>query len=135
MALLVAILKSIMGSFFTGMIFSPTFLLSFFGALISCVVMILCCYSNKISIIGISIIGAFTHLIAQLVIVRLLIIQSDTIFSLYPIIAITSVITGFLTGLAGLYVLKHINIRDYYFKITGIIPVELPNGKLLFERT
>ena len=113
-ALLVAVLKSVMGAFFTGMIFSPTFLLSLLGALMSCLVMITCCFMRlKVSVFGLSVMGAFVHLTTQLVVVRLLIIQSNSVFNLYPIIAITSVITGLLTGLAGFYVMKHIPIKNY----------------------
>ena len=116
-ALFVATVKSVIGAFFTGTLISPTFLLSFTGACFSCFMMVLAlkCLKN-LSIIGLSIIGAFTHLVAQLFMVRLVIIQTDSIFNLYPLIVLSAVITGFITGLFAYILLKHINIRSMYVK-------------------
>ena len=123
-AFFVAILKSIMGAFFTGLIFSPTFMLSFLGGVMASGFMVLFDHllNNKnnsvsISIFGLSVVGAFVHLTTQLIVVRLFIIQSNSVFTLYPVIAVISVLTGVLTGLAGFYVLKYINIRKYHDEI------------------
>ena len=124
-AMIVALSKSIIGAFFTGTLFSPMFVLSIGGTVFSCVFMIvfsrlLSLKKEGLSIIGLSIIGAFVHLVTQLILVRLLIIHSDSIFTLYPVIAVTSVVTGFLTGFIGNYVLKYIDLRSYYDKITEL---------------
>ena len=119
-ALIVALSKSVIGVFITGAIISPTFLLSLCGALTSCVAMIIVLKiqgeSKVFTIFGLSIVGAFVHLLTQLCIVRILIIQSNSIFSLYPIIAILSVFTGILTGLASYYFIKYIDLRGFYAK-------------------
>jgi heptaprenyl diphosphate synthase len=119
-AVIVATGKSLIGSFVTGTLLSPSFLLSFGGALLSSVVMIVFFrYIKGLSIVGVSVVGAFAHLVTQLFLVRLVIIHSDSVLSLYPVIALLSVITGFLTGLAGFYFMKYIDIRSYYAKTCG----------------
>ncbi|MCL2063865.1 MAG: Gx transporter family protein [Candidatus Cloacimonetes bacterium] len=136
-AVIVAISKSLIGSFISGTLFSPTFLLSIFGSLLSCVIMMgVMIISNlkvknrnisplpssfegeqfRISIFGLSIVGSFVHLLTQLIVVRIFIIQSDSILLLYPLIAVISIVTGFLTGLCGFYFNKTIDLRSYYAK-------------------
>ena len=116
-ALFVATVKSVLGAFFTGTLISPAFLLSVTGACFSCIMMFLTFkYLKNLSIIGLSVIGAFTHLLAQLFMVRLVILQTNSIFSLYPLIVLSAVITGFITGLFAYILLNHINLRSMYDK-------------------
>lgn len=117
-AFFVSVSKSIVGGFFTGVIISPTIILSLSGAICSCAFMIYFYkFLKKISIIGLSIIGSFSHLMAQLLVVRFLIIENNSIFSIYPLISFFSVITGFITGLCTYYFIKYIDLRSYYVKI------------------
>ena len=44
------------------------------------------------------------HLMVQLVMVRIFIIQSDSVFYLYPLIAVMSVITGGIVGVMGHFI-------------------------------
>jgi heptaprenyl diphosphate synthase len=117
-SLFVSFFKSVIGAFFSGLLFSPTFLLSLLGSVFACVFMIISHFGLKrLSIFGISIIGAFVHLLTQLFFVRLLIIKNNSIFNIYPVIAILSIITGFLTGLIAMYFKQFIDLRGFYDKI------------------
>jgi len=119
-AIIVATAKSVIGAFATGMLFSPTFLLSFSGSLCSAVIMVVALKSlHNITVFGISVVGSFTHLFVQLLLVRFFIIKSGSIISLYPIIAIFSVIAGLFTGIIAFYFMKHINLRSIYAKINA----------------
>jgi uncharacterized membrane protein len=69
-----------------------------------------------LSIFGVSVIGAFFHLSAQLVFVRLFMIQSDGVLSLFPFLAIFSIVTGLLTGFAGHLLGRYIDVRDYFMQ-------------------
>lgn len=113
-ALLVAMLKVFMGGFFSGVIFTPMIVLSFGGSLLSCILMIFCHrFCRFFSIIGVSIIGSFVHLLTQLVLVRMIIIKSDSIFKIYPLIGISSIITGMITGVFALIFLKHLHVVKF----------------------
>jgi len=114
-AMIVAIAKSALGAFFTGTLFSPTFILSFVGTLCATLMMIFAVkLSKSITIFGTSIIGSWTHLVAQLLLVRFFIIKNATIFSLYPVIAISSIVAGSITALVAFYFMKHIDLRSIY---------------------
>ena len=139
-AIFVSVAKSIIGSFLSGTLFSPAFLLSISGNLLSALVMVVVVFllnnsfykaclvrtpSNSkhqppnyhLSIFGISILGSFIHLVTQLLVLRIFIIQSDTILLLYPFIAVSSIIAGFLTGLVGYYINKSIDFIEIHNKI------------------
>jgi heptaprenyl diphosphate synthase len=119
-AFLVGGSKSIIGSFITGTLFSPTFVLSIFGTMFSVAIMIFVFrYLRGLTLVGLSICGSFAHLMTQLVCIRVFIICSDSIYNLYPVIAISSIVAGFITGLVAYSFNKHIDIRDIYAKINS----------------
>jgi len=63
-------------------------------------------FSQKIfsfSILGISVIGAVSHNLTQLVIVRFLIIKSNSIFHLVPFLILFGIIGGMIIGYLGYY--------------------------------
>jgi heptaprenyl diphosphate synthase len=98
-ALIVTVTKSVIGGFVAGIIFTPTMIMSFGGSLSSVLMMYMLLNSRiKFSIIGISIIGAVSHNITQLVIVRFLLIKESSVFYLTPILIIMGVVTGIVTG-------------------------------------
>ena len=152
-ALIVALAKSLIGTFLSGTLFSPAFLLSISGSMLSCVFMILVyklfisihksneelqiasCKLNenppskhrgklwhynegadRVSIFGLSIVGSFIHLLSQLIVVRFFILPSDSILLLYPLIAVISIVAGFLTGLFGYFFNNTIDFRSFYAK-------------------
>ena len=116
-AIFTTLLKSVIGSFATGTLLTPTFLLSFSGGLSSCLFMIIfTLLLQNLSIVGLSIIGAFSHLLMQLLVVKYLIIKSNNILLLYPIIAVLSIITGIITGMVAAYFNKSLDLRSLYAK-------------------
>ena len=116
-AIIVAFSKSIIGAFLSGLLFSPTFLLSLGGNLVSCILMIIFSKALKnITIFGVSVIGSYFHLLTQLIIMRIFIIQNNSILLLYPLIAVISILTGLLTGMIGSLFNKYIDMRSVYVK-------------------
>ena len=98
-ALIVAVAKIFIGGFFSGTFLSPTTLLSFSGSIVSLIIMFLFLKVNiNFSVIGISIIGAVTHNISQLTVVRFVLIKENTIFYLTPLLILMGIVTGVITG-------------------------------------
>ncbi len=96
---IIAFSKTLFGGFLTGTIFSPATILSLSGTFLSLIVMIIFSKSKiNFSIIGISIIGAITHNFGQLIAVRFIIIRSNNIFYLTPIMLFIGLVTGILIG-------------------------------------
>lgn len=101
----VAVLRTIVSSFILGTFLSPSFILSFTGALISTLIMglfyKLSTLNHKLyfSLIGISLLGAITHNLVQISLVYLLLIRHQGIFLLLPWLGISAVIMGWITGL------------------------------------
>ena len=58
------------------------------------------------SVVGISIWGAWAHNMAQLTLVVLLLVRSRGIWTLLPIFLLSSVATGFVTGVAAYWMLE-----------------------------
>ena len=98
-ALLITIGKSVIGGFFTGMVFTPILFISLGGSLGAVIMMYIFVGSKfNFSIIGISIIGAVFHNIIQIIIVRILLITDNSIFNLTPLLIIWGIVMGIITG-------------------------------------
>ena len=98
-AFIVAISKTIIGGFFSGAIFSPSTILSISGSIVALSLMILFIRSKfGFSIIGISIIGAVSHNLTQILVVRFLLIKENSIFYLTPVLVIMGIVTGIIIG-------------------------------------
>ncbi len=101
----IAILRTIISSFIMGTFLSPTFILSFSGAVSSTLIMglffKLSTLNRKVyfSLVGISLMGAFTHNLVQISLVYFLLIKHKGIFLLLPWLGISAVIMGWITGL------------------------------------
>lgn len=83
-----------------------TFLYSFAGAVLSLLVMWLLKHINKFSQIGVSIAGAISHNLAQ-VMVALLLLQTKEIGFYFPILAVSGTVAGIFVGLSGIMLLKY----------------------------
>jgi heptaprenyl diphosphate synthase len=107
-ALLVTLLKSIIGALVVGGLFTPAFLFSISGGLTSLCVMaiFLSLFPYLFSPIGISIWGAITHNLTQLLVASLLFIGKIEVLYLFPFFIILSIITGTITGIITLFSLK-----------------------------
>jgi heptaprenyl diphosphate synthase len=103
-ALEVAILRTVLSSFILGTFMSPGFILSLSGAVTSALIMGFFYWVSglhprcRLSIIGISIIGAFTHNIVQLYLAYLLLVKHAGIFVFFPWLSLGAVATGWIVG-------------------------------------
>ena len=94
----VAVLRVVLGSLAGGVFLSPGFLLSLSGAVVSTMVMAcLLRHAQCFSIKGVSVAGAVSHNVGQLLAASLL-IQSRSIFFYLPFLLLAAVATGMITG-------------------------------------
>ena len=135
-ALQIAILRTILSSFIMGTFMSPTFILSFSGAVISTLVMGLFYWLSsfhkhyRLSIIGISIVGALSHNIVQLHLAYAILVRHRGIFAFLPWLSVGAVITGWFTGLVAGGVcrkLKEIQKQEVLIGMQPDFPVPLVN--------
>ncbi len=118
-AISVGVLRVVLsGLLFTG-IFSMIYGLS--GGILSIISMIIIKKTNKFSIIGVSVLGSFFHIIGQLI-VAALVFQNIKVFVYLPVLTIASVVTGILIGIISALILNKTapffrrNISFYQFK-------------------
>ncbi len=105
--LAIGVLKSFLMILLTGAVMS--FFYSFFGAVASTIAIYVAYkYSKSLSLIGISIIGAFFHNLAQ-VLVASFILNNLRIMIYLPLLLLLSVATGYFVGLASKYLTKQLN--------------------------
>jgi heptaprenyl diphosphate synthase len=104
--LLVAVLRTVLGSLFVGGLFGFGFWLSFTAGIVSCLVMALLLIFQKkglISLISVSVVGAAAHNLTQLLMASLIISNLALLKGYYPLLLLLSVPTGIFTGLTAFY--------------------------------
>ncbi len=113
-ALTIAFMRTVLGSLLSGTLFNIAFFLSFSGAITATCVMAILLYLGKslnfhfrFSLLGLSVAGAATHNLGQLAMAALLIKHSG-IFYYLPVMLLSSIPTGILTGLLLRELLKHL---------------------------
>lgn len=98
-ALVVVVLRVLLGSLLSGTLLSSGFFMSFSGALAACLAMYVAySYCTAFSLIGVSVLGAVAHNIAQLFVAGI-IIDSGAIWYYLPYLILFAVATGTMTGL------------------------------------
>ncbi|NMB19309.1 MAG: Gx transporter family protein [Firmicutes bacterium] len=110
--IVISILRTLLGSLLSGTFMTPTFYFSFSGGLVSAIVMgLLYKYGSKyLSMMGISLVGALTHNLAQLTVAALMIEQS-LILAYLPVMLFAAVPTGAFVGLVTGKVNQHYAFR------------------------
>ncbi|MFH1282703.1 MAG: Gx transporter family protein [bacterium] len=111
----VVLLRVIIGSVFAGSLFSPGFILSFSGSLMSAFAMgfVLFVINRKkiiFSIVGISIIGALVHNFTQLFIVSTILIKNVFVIWLIPVLWAGGLVMGFVSGFLASRVYKELEL-------------------------
>ncbi len=110
-SIFVALSKVLIVSLFSGYFLSPAFFLGLSGSVLSVLAMILfhVLLKTRVSSIGLSVIGAFFHIIGQLCMAYFILpsIQSGILF-LSGILLLSSFFSGIVTGLFTLFLLKHL---------------------------
>lgn len=116
-ALNIVVLRTILGSLLNGTLFGVGFFLSFTGAVSSgCIMALLLRLFPQFSVIGVSVAGAVTHSIGQLLMASL-IISLPGIFYYLPVMLLFSVPTGIITGLLLKGLLKFLRSTDRFDKM------------------
>jgi heptaprenyl diphosphate synthase len=112
-AISVSILRTTLGSLLGGTFMTPTFFFSFAGGLASAIVMALFYkYGSRLfSMLGISLIGAVTHNVAQLMVASV-VIETVSIFAYLPYMLFFALPTGAFVGLVTGQVNKYYSFRQ-----------------------
>jgi heptaprenyl diphosphate synthase len=109
-ALEITLLRTVVSSFILGTFLSPAFFLSASGGLASTAVMgawLALSGSSarfRMSMIGLSLWGAVTHNLVQILLVYAFLVKHPSVFYLAPWLGISSVVTGWITGLVAVKV-------------------------------
>jgi heptaprenyl diphosphate synthase len=98
------------GSLLLGQFLAPGFFLSLSGALASLVVLGLAMHlpARWFGPVSHSILAAFAHIGAQLVVARLWLVPHDGVFYLTPVFALAAVVFGLLNGLVAARLLREL---------------------------
>jgi len=108
-ALLLALWRIVLGSLLIGTLFTPTFIMSMAGGISAALLMIAAFrLLPRLSVVGISLLGAIAHMLAQFVTVETLFIQQPHIYFLLPPLLLLSVVTGWINGALAGYIAARI---------------------------
>ena len=109
-AVWVALLRVLAGSLLLGQFLAPGFFLSLSGALASLVVLGLVMHLPRrwFGPVSHSILAAFAHIGAQLVVARLWLVPHDGVFYLMPVFALAAVVFGLINGLVAARLLEEL---------------------------
>ena len=123
-ALTIAIMRTVLGSLLSGTLFNIAFFLSFSGAIAATCVMAILLYfgqslkfHSRFSLLGLSVAGAAAHNLGQLAMAALLIKHSG-IFYYLPVMLLSSIPTGILTGLLLRELLKYLKVSGQLDEIS-----------------
>ncbi len=108
----VTILRVFIGSFFVGTFLNPGFWLSLAGGAASVFVMVLAKKHGRraFSIIGVSLLGALAHVLAQIALAGILIVQRFQILYLLPLMLWPALFAGLIVGIVALLLLDRAQV-------------------------
>ena len=111
-AFLVMLLRVITGAFVLGTLFNPVFLFALSGGVVATSVMafLYINFSKTFSILGVSLLGAFTHNFVQLLLAAFLVVGSTQVLYLMPIMLLSSLFSGFLVGIFAHYIIQKMEV-------------------------
>ncbi len=107
-AVLLTIGRILLGGLISGQFGSPGFLLASAGGISSMIVMggAHRLAGRRLSEIGVSVLGAVSHNMAQLWVAYIMLVKNENILLLAPIMIIAAIGTGVINGLAGKFLIK-----------------------------
>jgi heptaprenyl diphosphate synthase len=114
-ALLVTLIRVVLASIFLGTFLGPAFILSAGGGIASVIAMGLSIklFKNLFGTVGISLIGALFHNIAQLSLAYFLFIQRiEAVLIISPLIVLIGSVTGILNGIISDILVKNLLKKD-----------------------
>ena len=85
-------------------------LYSLAGAILSFLAMYLAKRTNRLSITGVSVLGAVFHNIGQ-ILMAMLLLRSSAIISYLPVLMVTGVVAGIVIGLVGAALVRRLGKR------------------------
>ena len=108
----VTLIRILVGSLILGTFFSPGFWLSLAGGISASGAMILARSraARWFSLIGVSLIGALAHVLAQIALAGILIVQRVEILYLLPLMLWPALFAGFIVGVAAWLLLERIRL-------------------------
>lgn len=94
----------------TGLVFSGAFSLSysFAGGILSLVIMMLLYRLNKMSVIGVSVVGAVMHNLGQIIVAGV-VMHTSRIIYYFPVLLISGVVTGVIVGILSGIIITRLN--------------------------
>ncbi len=113
-ALIVTFMRILLANILLGRIGTPSLLVSMTAGMMSIGIIIVyfTLQDRLFSIIGLSIIGAFVHNIAQISVVFYMLSLKEQVFYLIPFLSISSIVTGGIVGLITAFLIKPLhNLR------------------------
>ncbi len=93
-------------------------LYSFAGGAASLAVMIAARRMKSISVVGVSVLGALTHNVAQMVL-ACFVVQTRAILAYLPVLLLAAAVTGTLTGLIARYTFRGLNPKSADARANG----------------
>lgn len=113
-AVWVSLLRVLAGSLLLGQFLAPGFFLSLSGAVASLLVLGIAVRLPKrwFGPVSQSILAAFAHIGAQLVVARLWLVPHDGVFYLLPVFALAAVVFGLVNGLIAARLLRELGARS-----------------------
>jgi heptaprenyl diphosphate synthase len=118
-AMTVTLIRVILGSLFTGTFLGPAFILSFGGGITSTIAMgiVVSIIPKLFGPVGLSLIGALFHNIAQLFLAYFLFIQRiEAILLISPVIILLGTLTGTVNGIVSDIIIKNLKNTDENIK-------------------
>ncbi|NOY77401.1 MAG: Gx transporter family protein [Calditrichaeota bacterium] len=105
----VVLLRIFITALLFGGFFNPVFYFALTGGVLATAVMgVVKTYGRGISIVGNSILGAFTHNTSQLILAYFLFVRSGELFWLFPYLTLVSIVSGTLIGVLSKLLLDYI---------------------------
>lgn len=114
-ALLVTLVRVVLASIFIGTFLGPAFILSSGGGIASVIAMALSIklFKNLFGTVGISLIGALSHNLAQLSLAYFLFIQRiEAVLIISPLIVLLGSVTGIINGIISDILIKNLLKKD-----------------------
>ena len=118
----VTLLRVFVGSILSGTFLTPAFLMALTGGVASTVVLSAAFryLTPAFSIIGISIMGAYTHTLVQVLVAYLVLVRHFQIFLLLPILLTFSLLAGLLSGIGADFLVRHLKSTTAIREITAL---------------
>lgn len=112
-ALIVTVARGVLGALLLGSFAGPAFWLSIGAGLTSVAIMsvVHITWDKQVSIVGVSLCGAMTHNLTQLLLAYWLIVHTRTIFYLLPLIMLPAIFAGIVVGVSSYFLLQRTNVK------------------------